>query len=440
MALWKRGNQYWIDTVVHGHRYREPLGTTDWREAKRRERQRIEQLEGRATVPTAKSLTYAQMDVGTAITAYAEERRAQVSKRMAAYWLENIRPLAEFFKDTKLRQLTSASVAAYQNARTDAGRAPKTINGEISVLRQVLKRAKLWYRFADEYRALRNRKPPVGHALTPDEQRKLFTIAATKPGWLYAYVASTLAFYSGLRACEIKALRWQDVDWSAPLLRVRRSKTPAGWRSPILNPTCLAVLKHLHQQAEKLGYVQPEHFIFPWHGRNKRIDPTRAMTSWRSAWRSIRKAAGLPTVRFHDGRHTAITTLAEKGLPDWVIQAQVGHVAPEMMKTYSHIRREALNQAAAALEPTAATPSATPPANTATTPTRTPSTRIMSQSTSQLTDRGGRVLRFPKKNGSSGWTRTNNPPVNSTSTSIQCDDVAQHVLSGGWAFHGSLHK
>jgi integrase len=37
--------------------------------------------------------------------------------------------------------------------------------------------------------------------------------------------------------------------------------------------------------------------------------------------------------RFHDGRHTAITTLAEKGLPDWVIQAQLGHLAPEMMKT-----------------------------------------------------------------------------------------------------------
>jgi integrase len=34
-------------------------------------------------------------------------------------------------------------------------------------------------------------------------------------------------------------------------------------------------------------------------------------------------------VRFHDGQHTAITTLAKKGLPDWVIQAQVGHVAPE---------------------------------------------------------------------------------------------------------------
>lgn len=41
-------------------------------------------------------------------------------------------------------------------------------------------------------------------------------------------------------------------------------------------------------------------------------------------------------------------------LPVWVIQAQVGHVAPEMMKTYSHIRRQALNQAADALEPTGA--------------------------------------------------------------------------------------
>jgi integrase len=40
-----------------------------------------------------------------------------------------------------------------------------------------------------------------------------------------------------------------------------------------------------------------------------------------------------------------------KGLPDWVIQAQVGHVDPQMMKTYSHIRRKALNEAAAALEP-----------------------------------------------------------------------------------------
>ena len=50
-------------------------------------------------------------------------------------------------------------------------------------------------------------------------------------------------------------------------------------------------------------------------------------------------------------RDTAVTTLAEKGSPDWVIQAQVGHVALQMMKAYSHVRRLAFDRAAAALEP-----------------------------------------------------------------------------------------
>jgi integrase len=58
----------------------------------------------------------------------------------------------------------------------------------------------------------------------------------------------------------------------------------------------------------------------------------------------------LERVRFHD-RHTAVTVMAEAGLPDQTIMAQVGHISPEMMKTYSHIRRQALNVAAAALEP-----------------------------------------------------------------------------------------
>jgi len=413
MALWKRGKQYWLDAVVHGHRYREPLGTSDWRQAKRLERERLEQLEGRATVPTANSRTYAAMDVANAIRSYAEERRAQVSKRMAAYWLENAKPLAAFFEETKLRQITPTQLAAYQNARTDQGRAPKTINGELSVLRQVLKRARLWYRFVDDYVTLRNQKPPVGTALTSDEQRRLFEMAQTRPSWLYAYVATTLSFYCGLRSCEIRSLRWRDVDFDNALLHVRRSKTPAGWRAPTLNATCLYVVAYLRDPAAQFRFTEPKHFVFPWHGRNKRLDPTRGMTSWRTAWRNIRRAAGLTHVRFHDGRHTAITTLAEKGLPDWVIQAQVGHVAPEMMKTYSHIRREALNQAAAALEPSKPVTPAPVASAPAAAQTAAPEKTVMSQPTSQKLVPKGKVLDFPKKNGSSGWIRTSNPPVNS---------------------------
>jgi integrase len=408
MALCKRGKQYWLDVVVRGARYRESLNTTDWREATRLARERVEQLERQAKVPTANSRAYAALPVVPAIKAYAAERRAQVSKRMAEYWLENAKPLGRFFGEAKLRQITYGQLADYQNARTDAGISPKTINGEVSVLRQVLKHARLWHRFSDDYKPLRNYKPPVGQALTSDEQERLFAMAKTRPAWLYAFVATTLSFYCGMRACEIKALHWRDIEFDKTLLHVRRSKTPAGWRSPTLNATCLSALQYLHDQASALGYTEPPHFVFPWHGRDQKIDPTRGMTSWRTAWRSIRKAAGLGEVRFHDGRHTAITTLAEKGMPDWVIQAQVGHVAPEMMKTYSHIRREALNQAAGALEPTKPAPAPDPPPAIAQQPTPTRSESFattvpeaspmnLSHIASRATSLRGRVINFPKK-------------------------------------------
>jgi hypothetical protein len=47
MAVVKRGKQYWMDVKVRNQRYREPLDTTDWREAKKLERERIQQIEAR---------------------------------------------------------------------------------------------------------------------------------------------------------------------------------------------------------------------------------------------------------------------------------------------------------------------------------------------------------------------------------------------------------
>jgi predicted DNA-binding transcriptional regulator YafY len=40
-----------------------------------------------------------------------------------------------------------------------------------------------------------------------------------------------------------------------------------------------------------------------------------------------------------------------------LVMAQVGHISPDMIKHYSHIRRQALNAAAAALEPSLLKPS-----------------------------------------------------------------------------------
>ena len=196
-------------------------------------------------------------------------------------------------------------------------------------------------------------------------------------------------------------------------MQVRRSKTPAGWRDPSLNHRCSAVLKALHAQATAVGFAEPEHYLFPWHGRDKKIDPTRAMTSWRSAWRSLRKAAGLERVRFHDGRHTALTRLAEAGTPDWVIQAQLGHVSPAMMKIYSHPRRKALDAAASVLEPVLASRQEDVEPDPAVDDVADALGAVTSQSTSQSTVAAREAREIIEESGSSGWIRTSNPPVNS---------------------------
>ncbi|HEX5735718.1 MAG TPA: tyrosine-type recombinase/integrase [Blastocatellia bacterium] len=69
------------------------------------------------------------------------------------------------------------------------------------------------------------------------------------------------------------------------------------------------------------------------------------MSSWRTAWRKLTKKAGLPGLRFHDLRHTAITELAESGASEQIIMAIAGHVSRSMLERYSHVRLEAKREA-----------------------------------------------------------------------------------------------
>jgi Phage integrase family len=94
-------------------------------------------------------------------------------------------------------------------------------------------------------------------------------------------------------------------------------------------------------------------------------------------------------LRFHGGRHTAFTRLAEKGVPDWVIRAQFGHVSPAMMAVYSHVRRKALDEAARALAPDATSHAPTPPEPVV------PAEGVTSHVTSQRASKRSRVIEFP---------------------------------------------
>src|SRR5687768_14431417 len=120
-----------MDVRIDGVRYREPLGTRDRGEAGELMHKRIEQLKSKPPAVTKTVKSFVSMDIPTAIEAYILERKAQVSPRMVEYWRESASALSKHLK-TRLKDITLAHVAVYQNARLAQGKAPKTVNGEVS--------------------------------------------------------------------------------------------------------------------------------------------------------------------------------------------------------------------------------------------------------------------------------------------------------------------
>jgi integrase len=111
-----------------------------------------------------------------------------------------------------------------------------------------------------------------------------------------------------------------------------------------------AIVQHRAQYEAKFGAIQPQWYIFPF-GRPRPSDPTRHVTTLKTAWNTVRRNAKV-TGRWHDNRHTLITELAESGAGDETIMQIAGHVSRSMLRHYSHIRmfakRAALDAALAA--------------------------------------------------------------------------------------------
>jgi integrase len=128
-------------------------------------------------------------------------------------------------------------------------------------------------------------------------------------------------------------------------LTVGKSKTDAGTGRVIpLNATAIVALEaHASWYIQRFGECKPEWFVFAF-GSPLPNDPTRPITSFKTAWIKVRQKAGVRGRR-HDNRHTLVTELAESGVGDEVIMSIAGHVSRAMLSRYSHVRMEAKRRA-----------------------------------------------------------------------------------------------
>jgi integrase len=373
MATFRRGSWWWTDFTVNGQRFRQSLQTKDWREAERREKELISLASQGKFAPSNQS--FARLGLGEALDRYLADRSTHVAPRSHRSESDHAKPLRRHFGMTTVAHFTVETILSYIRQRKEKGISNTTINMEIGILRRILKRAKRWHMLVDEIPHLPERKD-VGRALAPDEKLRLLRVASRRPEWEIAYLASVLALNTTMRGCELKQLRWGDINLMDRVLIVRRSKTAAGERVIPINTDAFAAVLRLRARAKALfgQSLSPEWYVFPHAEGRSKPDPTQPMAGWRSAWRKLTQAIECPTcgqlqnpgaicfdqecasdiskvaspttgLRFHDLRHHAITELAESLASDQTIMSIAGHVSQRMLSHYSHVRIDAKRQA-----------------------------------------------------------------------------------------------
>jgi integrase len=176
---------------------------------------------------------------------------------------------------------------------------------------------------------------------TQDEIRAMLGVAQD---WARPLVMT--AIFTGLRASELRGLRWEDVDLDGAELTVRQRadlwgsigspKSDAGRRSIPLAPVVVNTLREWRLEAPR----SEAGLVFP----TSRGRPRAINTIHVHGLVPLQKAAGIlpegskPKYGMHAFRHAAASLFIEQGFSPKRVQALMGHSSIQMtFDTYGHL-------------------------------------------------------------------------------------------------------
>jgi integrase len=341
VSVYKRGQVWWYHFRFAGQEIQESSKSKSKTIAKDAERSRRRQLEESWNQIRRRKLPplfcVAADEWATAVNPHVAKRTQEI------YEVALRCHLKPALGALLLCDIDASRIASYQAGRKSEGASARTLNKELQVLRQILKRYKLWANLQGDVKFERE-SDHIGKALTEEQETELLAACERNP---LLRTVVILALNTALRKNEIRTLRWQQIDLIARTLTVGPTKTEGGSGRviPLNSVAYAAALRWASQFPE----AKPEDYVFPAceaagiereHPDMERIDPARPIKSWRSAWRAALKRAGVQ-IRFHDLRHTCITKLAEGRASEQTLMSIAGHLSRKMLEHYSHIRMAA---------------------------------------------------------------------------------------------------
>jgi excisionase family DNA binding protein len=249
--------------------------------------------------------------------------------------------------------------------------------------------------------------------LTLEEYDRLLQAARAIKTSPYLEEKIVLAAHTGLRRGSLFNLRWEQVDLVNRVMRVPRTKNGRTLSRP-LNATALATLQKL-DSARSPGSLSG--YVFPHTTGTHEGEPVKDI---KNGFHAALALAEIDDFTWHDLRHTFASWLVMKGASLRSVGELLGHQSMKMTMRYAHLSPaflsaevrlldQAVEPKVAAVPHRSIDPENDPPPNA---PGGAKRAR-KGQTDGIGTPRRSEVPDFVRKIGSSGWTRTSNPPVNS---------------------------
>jgi integrase len=242
--------------------------------------------------------------------------------------------LLEEFEGKPIEKISSVEIERYRARLIGDGLSPSTVNKKVVALNGIFKLAKRRHGLALNPCETVERQPiKASGQYTAYEPAQVVKLAASAPepyGTLFL-----VAGFSGLRLGELRALRWEHIDFTQRTIAVEKNyvggveylpKSSKVRSVPLISEASKALLA-LKAETE---LDQPEDLLFP--------SPTGGWLDDSKTRKVFAKAivkAKVPAYRFHDLRHT-FATLMIRALPIHDVQRIMGHEDIQTTMRYLH--------------------------------------------------------------------------------------------------------
>jgi integrase len=256
----------------------------------------------------------------------------------------------------RLEQIKRIHIDGFIAARQKAGKSARTVNLDVTIFRNVMKRAidqKIISRLPTENLRPLKLTAQKRQLFERKEIEKLLAILR-QPIFISGKVAEAgqvgqalkngeevvdflrLLCFSGARMAEAMRVRWPNVDWTNKQITIGADGEAKNrqWRIVDFNPD---LEKHLKDMESRKA--PDSDWLFPSPRRGKEDRPIK---SFRESLILARNAASMPKFGFHDCRHFFISMCVMSGIDYMTIARWVGHQDGGILigKVYGHLSNE----------------------------------------------------------------------------------------------------